>query len=84
MSASEAIWEEWITHLRHRGMAGMVAFLMEALSPLSVAGAQLILVGEPVLSGFVPGARMAAFNELLDNHENYSHFILSLKKGRDL
>jgi hypothetical protein len=81
MSTSQAVRQDWIAFLQGRGIAGISASLLEAFSPLALAGAQLMIIGEPVLSAFVSGTRMNAITELLENEQEYRGFITALKEG---
>ena len=81
MSTSQAVWQDWIAFLHQKGMAKLTASLLEATSPLAVAGAQLLYVGEPILSAFLPTSGMNAILELLEDDRKYHGFITALKEG---
>jgi hypothetical protein len=84
MSTSQAVWQDWVAFLNKRGLGGLVASLLDAASPLALPGAQLIFIGEPVLSSFMAGAKIDAVTDLLEDNTAYQGFIAALKKGGEL
>ncbi len=80
MNTSKVIWQDWIDVLHARGIAGVMAIFLEAVSPLAVAGAQLIFVGEPLFSLLIPSQKMSAVTDLLEDTHNYMDFIAALKQ----
>lgn len=81
MGTSQAVWQDWIAFLQSRGYAGIAAFLLEAGSPLAIPGAQLFYIGGPIISSFLPGSRMNAITDLLENEQEYRGFVTALKNG---
>ena len=51
MDANHHIWRVWANQLHMWGVNDLVATLLEALGPLTILGAQLVYIGQPLLTG---------------------------------
>jgi hypothetical protein len=62
-------------------MEGFAAWVLEAGAPLGLLGAQLIYVGQPLLSPFLPFEQTDALAGLLEDRAEARAFINFLKNG---
>jgi len=46
-----ADWSKWAKHLRRYKMDGLVSWLLDAGSPLSLLGAQVLYICQPLFGG---------------------------------
>ncbi len=79
MNTSQAAWQDWISYLEARGIAIVTASLLEAVAPLSIPFAQILFASQPILGGLIPNRNITALTELLENRDEYFHFVSSLK-----
>jgi hypothetical protein len=81
MQTQHAIWTQWADSLNKWGMEGFAAWALEAGAPLGLLGAQLIYIGQPLLSPFLPVEHTSALAGLLEDHTEARAFINFLKNG---
>jgi hypothetical protein len=81
MHTQRTIWTQWADSLKKWGMEGFAAWALEAGAPLGVLGAQLIYVGQPLLSPFLPFEQTNALAGLLEDREEARAFINFMKTG---
>jgi len=84
MSTSQAFRQKWVHKLRNLGVTELSAALLEAFSPVTLIGAQLIHVSQPILSTFVPSTRLEGLLELLEDRKSYQAFIHDLREERQV
>ena len=70
------IWREWAAALQSRGWGELAAAVLEATLPLHLAGAQALYIGQPFLSGLLPGHRIKALASLLED-DHAVHALLT-------
>ncbi len=80
VDSNQHIWHSWAFKLHSWGINDWVATLLEALGPLSVLGAQLIYLSQPLLSSLVPDERLKALGELLEEPTQIRSFITLLRE----
>jgi len=72
-------WQEWAETLHRWNLDGFTAALLEAFGPLTIVGAQLMYLGQPVLHAFFnPGSTTDVAHMLEDPHET-QRFIQTLR-----
>jgi hypothetical protein len=81
MHTQRIIWTQWADSLKKWGMEGFAAWVLEAGAPLGLLGAQLIYVGQPLLSPFLPFEQTDALAGLLEDRAEARAFINFLKNG---
>ena len=81
MSADHPFWEIWAKTLRRWGMHGLAVSLLEAAGPLTMLGAQLIYLSQPILRGFGTGNQVDALATMLDNPAETQQFIVFLRES---
>ena len=80
MEQISQIWQTWINTLNRWGLKNLAATILEALGPLNLFGAQLIYLGQPVLSPFLPEDHLAALANLLENPQATQTFVSVLRQ----
>ena len=81
MHTQHAIWSQWADSLKKWGMEGFAAWALEAGAPLGLLGAQLISIGQPLLSPFLSLEKTSALAGLLEDRTEARAFIDFLKNG---
>ncbi len=81
MIPEHPFWEVWIKTLRRWGMGSLVASLLEAAGPLTMLGAQVIYLSQPVLNGIMPGRQVDALATLLEDPVETRQFIFFLRES---
>lgn len=72
---SRTDWSTWAKTLRRFKLDGLASWLLEAGSPLSVLGAQMLYVSQP----FVRGKGIEAFAHMLENEQEAQAFAQYLR-----
>jgi type I restriction-modification system DNA methylase subunit len=80
MQQHEHIWQNWAEQLRHKGFGEFIATILEATAPLNLAAAQLVYIGQPVLSGILPRENINALATLLENPQKTQRFVNQLRE----
>ena len=73
-------WATWSERLKARGLNQFAAALLDATRPLTLAGAQLVYFGQPLMHGLLPEGRSAALAALLEDPQAVDHFIDDLRQ----
>jgi hypothetical protein len=81
MQPQHTIWGQWADSLKKWGMEGFAAWALDAGAPLGLLGAQLIYIGQPLLSPFLPFEHTRALAGLLEDRTEARAFINYLKNG---
>jgi hypothetical protein len=69
------IWQNWAEHLHRWGMINLAAAFLEAAGPLTLLGAQIIYLGQPMISPFVPEDHFEALTKILEEPGETRAFI---------
>ena len=80
MEANAQIWQDWANTLHRWGLTNFAATLLEAMGPLSLFGAQMVYLTQPVLTTFVPADRLNALADLLEDPKTAQSFITVLRQ----
>jgi hypothetical protein len=75
----EESWENTIQYLYDRRLHQFTASLLQAAGPLNLLGAQLIYVGEPILSLFISRDQTQRFAGILEDPVKIESFIRALR-----
>jgi hypothetical protein len=77
------IWQIWAQYLHRWGINDLVAIFLEAAGPLTLLGAQIVYLGQPMLSTFVPDGHLEAMTKMLEKPSETKAFIdfLRLEAG---
>jgi hypothetical protein len=71
--------EKWIQTLYKLRLQNFIATLLEALGPVSVLGAQLVYLSQPVLSSFISQETSQDFAKILEDPAETASFIKALR-----
>jgi hypothetical protein len=82
MSADHPFWEIWTKTLRRWGIQALAASFLEAAGPLTMLGAQMVYLSQPVLSSIMPRGHLDALATMLDNPAETQQFIVFLRESR--
>lgn len=75
------IWRVWARFLHRWGLEGFVAAFLSAAGPLTVIGAQVVYIGQPILDGFLPNGHMDALARLLEDANRTEEFVRYLREA---
>lgn len=67
MDSDRQLWWAWSVKLKQFGIAGWLAEFLEAAGPLNILGAQLLYIGQPLLSQFWSWNSLEKAAHLLEN-----------------
>jgi len=81
MDKDQTIWQEWARKLHAWGVQGWAASLLEAAGPLTLLGAQLIYLGQPVLRTVFRDPGLQELAALLEEPERAREFAAYLREG---
>jgi len=71
---SRTDWSQWAESLRRFKLDGLVSWLLEAGSPLTVLGAQALYIGQP----FIGGKQIESLAHMLEEEEEtqaFAHYL---------
>jgi hypothetical protein len=80
MSENQPIWMDWARTLEHWGINTGVASLLEVTGSLCVLLAQLLYLGQPLISGMIPSRSVDAFARMLENPAERQEFVTILRE----
>ncbi len=83
MNQDRRIWRVWASFLQQWGVEEWVAATLEALGPLSILGAQAVLISQPLLSRIVPNDHLDALAELLEEPVQTHAFVTYLREASE-
>ena len=75
------IWRVWAARLQQWGLEGLAAGFLEAGAPLTLASAQMLYLGQPLLDWLVPREHSDALAQLLEEDQNTLAFLHLLREG---
>jgi hypothetical protein len=78
--ANHHIWRTWANNLQRWGMSDLVAAFLEAAGPFAFLGAQVIYLGQPLLSGLAHADDLQALTCLLEDGEQVRDFTRYLRE----
>jgi hypothetical protein len=84
MDTNHHIWRVWAKALHRWGLQNLVASFLEAAGPLTLIGAQVVYVGQPILNDIVPDGHINALTSVLEDDGQREEFIACLREGSDL
>ncbi len=81
MDGDQYIWRKWARILQRWGMKDGVASFLEAAGPLSILGAQLVYMGQPILDDIVSTDHMNALVRMLEDTNRTREFVTYLREA---
>lgn len=80
MKTDQQIWQTWVRFLHQLGVAEFVASFLEAVGSLSILGAQVVYISQPLLNLFFPEEHLDALARLLEYKAQRQSFISLLRE----
>ncbi|MCU0484707.1 MAG: hypothetical protein MUC85_01225 [Anaerolineales bacterium] len=80
MKTEKQIWQGWIEALHQRRLGAVVALLLEAGGPLNMFAAQLIYLGQPLVSTSGNRGQLLALAHLLEDADQTLSFVHGLRR----
>jgi len=80
MSTSQAFRQKWVDKVRNVGVTDLSVALLEAVSPITLIGAQLVHMSKPFLHPFFPSANWDGLVNLLEDRQEYQALIQALRE----
>jgi hypothetical protein len=84
MDTNHHIWREWADTLHRWGLQNLVASFLEAAGPLTLIGAQVVYVGQPILNELFPAGRLEALASMLEDDRQRQEFLFYLREETQL
>lgn len=84
MDTDRHIWRVWISALRRWGLEEWVAALLEGTGSLSLLGAQMIYLGQPLLNLTLPAEHLDAAARVLEDEPSKRAFVQMLREAPSL
>ncbi len=81
MDDDRKIWETWAKALQRWGLDEIVATFLEALGPLTILGAQVVYMGQPLLTPLLPQRQLDAAAQVLEDMDTSRTFIAFLREA---
>lgn len=78
---NDDIWQTWVERLHQWGLGALAALLLEAAGPFNLVSAQLVYIGQPVLSNFLPAKQLTALAGLLEDPGETQAFVKVLREA---
>ena len=72
---SRADWSQWAESLRRFKLDGLASWLLEAGAPLTLLGAQALVVSQP----FLPEGKINALAQMLEEDDETQAFVRYLR-----
>ncbi len=73
-------WQVWVEVLRRLKALDLAVIFLEAFGPLNLLGAQLIYLGQPILSVLAPAEHLQALANMLEDSVERKAFIEYLRE----
>jgi hypothetical protein len=81
MDSDRHIWRCWARNLQQWGVSDVVAAILDASGPLTVLGAQLIYISQPLLSRLLPDEQLEGVARLLEDSSLTKDFVKFLREA---
>jgi hypothetical protein len=71
--------EKWVKTLYKMRLQNLAATILEALGPMTILGAQVVYLTQPILSSFINGDQPLDFARILEDPSETDQFIKALR-----
>ena len=79
MNKNQHIWQIWAGFLHRWGVQDIAAVILKATGPLSLIGAQVVYVGQPLLNWVMPEGHLEALANMLEDPKETQAFTTFLQ-----
>jgi hypothetical protein len=79
VAEAHASWSKWANFLRIHQLDGLVAWAMEAAGPMTLIGAQVLYLGDPLIRPVIPGRQLDELVNLLEETSETQAFVAYLR-----
>lgn len=80
MMFDQDIWRVWARILHRWGVNDWVASFLEAAGPLSIVGAQLVYLSQPIVGRFIADGRLNVLARMLEEPDQARAFVTLLRE----
>jgi hypothetical protein len=80
-NTDQDIWRVWASNLQQWGITNLVASLLEAAGPLTILGAQIVYLCQPVLDHSIPDGHLSALARLLEDSTRTRDFVAFIQEA---
>jgi hypothetical protein len=81
MTVNQYNWHIWADVLHRWGLQMIVAAFLEAAGPLTILGAQIVYLSQPLLKGTVTRSNLDALAAMLEDPQESQAFASYLRKS---
>ena len=81
MDGDQRLWRSWAAAIQGWGIENWLASLIESLGPLTILGAQLVYLAEPLINRMVPDDHLNAAARLLEDTNQARAFARMLRES---
>ncbi len=81
MNADQQMWQVWIAIIRRWGAQDWIASILEAAGPLTILGAQVVYLGQPLVGRALPEDHVGAIARLLEEPSSTRAFVHMLREA---
>lgn len=80
MNPDPKIWQSWAIFLKKWGVEEIALSFLKSSGALTIVGAQLIYISQPILDSILPRDHLSALAQLLEDRSQVESFDLFLHK----
>jgi hypothetical protein len=81
METDRHIWRVWASILQRWGVDGLAASFLEVAGPLTVFGAQIVYIAQPMIGQAAPQAHLDELARLLEDSQRTREFVSYLREA---
>lgn len=81
MDDNRSVWINWSRLLHRWGISDGVASILDGTGSLSLLAAQVLYLGQPLLSGLVSSHSLQAMAQVLENPDLKKEFVTFLREA---
>jgi len=84
LSLGRASWPSWAEFLRQHHLEGLAVWVIEAVGPLAILGAQALYLGGPLIRPVLSDAELSALAGMLEDQDELRNFTAFLREKGSL
>lgn len=81
MNTDQHMWRAWVSAIRRWGLEDWVGTMLEAAGPLTILGAQVVYLGQPMFGLALPKGHLEAVARMLEEPESTRAFVDLLREA---